>query len=273
MDVPDHDERIRRLQRTAYGGVASDAERAEALAQLEALRREQAADEAAEDAAAVEAPVDDPSPVVERTPTGSTRATADWIAASDAASVRRFRWAVALGTAALLVGVAVGWQLGTRTDDASITLEASAALPDLTLATTDSVPVPIASSAALGVFDREQSPADSPAAIMQDDIDPATLRLLVTRPDGVAAYAALTHDGSNACVVIAFPPREDLPEGAVAAGTGSTCTRDGTFPADGLTVDFSLEGRGAVHATWSPDGSASISSADARLPGTPVANG
>ena len=49
MDEPVHDERMRRLQRIAYGAVASDAERAAATAELEALRRERAASEAVAD--------------------------------------------------------------------------------------------------------------------------------------------------------------------------------------------------------------------------------
>ena len=40
MDDSEHDERMRRLQRTAYGAVASEAERTAALAELEAVRRE-----------------------------------------------------------------------------------------------------------------------------------------------------------------------------------------------------------------------------------------
>ncbi|GAA4374398.1 hypothetical protein [Agromyces bauzanensis] len=43
MDEPPHDERMRRLQRIAYGALESDAERAAALAELESLRREHAA--------------------------------------------------------------------------------------------------------------------------------------------------------------------------------------------------------------------------------------
>ena len=75
MDEPAHAERMRRLQRIAYGAVTSDRERAAALAELEALRRE--APEAEldrRDGAASEA-------LRVRTPTVSTRAVSEWIAA------------------------------------------------------------------------------------------------------------------------------------------------------------------------------------------------
>ena len=57
LDDPAHDERLRRLQRIAYGAVASSSERAAALAELDALRREAAAEAA--DAASDDPPQTD----------------------------------------------------------------------------------------------------------------------------------------------------------------------------------------------------------------------
>ena len=115
MDVPAHDERMRRLQRIAYGAVASGTERAAALAELEALRRVHAASDAEGE------PADAP-PLTPLHPGSTSVAAAPSIAsvagagagASRDDAVKPLKWAIAVGTAALLVGVAVGWQVAAR---------------------------------------------------------------------------------------------------------------------------------------------------------------
>jgi len=191
LDDPAHDERLRQLQRIAYGAVASSGERAAALAELDALRREQAAADAEAEAAAW--PPADPSPTTtEKTPTGSTRAVSEWIAASDAASVRRFRWAVAAGTAALLVGIAVGWQLGTRTapSEPAAVGEPVGAAASIGTGTPDGSTLSVIETPAYRVFDRAAEPADTPPPTGEEGwadgwLDTSTLRLLATTADGV----------------------------------------------------------------------------------------
>lgn len=240
MDEPAHDDRLRRLQRIAYGAVASDAERAAAVAELDALRRESSEAEAGADREP-----ETPEPVRERTPTGSTRAVSEWIAASDAASVRRFRWAVAAGTAALLVGIGVGWQLGARMSTSEPSAAAVSAAPEL-----DGFMVPVDRTRVVQLFEHAPGPADVPQSPGADPrIAPTDYRLLVTRADGVALHVARLDGGADVCAVLAVP-------GALTMGS---CTQDGRFSEGGLVVEAFIEGdvgliRGIIH----PDGTSEL---------------
>ena len=235
MDEPAHAERMRRLQRIAYGAVASDRERAAALAELQALRRE--APEAESIAATASATSE---PLRVRTSTGSTRAVSEWIAASDAASVRRYRRAVATGTIALLLGVAVGWQCAVRMS----TSEPSAAASVATMPAPDGLTVPVDQTSLPRLFEAAPGPADVPQSPMPDPrIAPDDYRLLVTRADGVALHVARQDGGAEVCAVLAIP----------GGFTMSSCTQDGRFPEGGLWVESFVEGdlgliRGTIHA-------------------------
>ena len=255
MHEPAHDDRLRRLQRIAYGAVASDAERAAAVAELDALRRE-----AVEAEAAAESGADAPVPVRERTPTGSMRAVSEWIAASDAASVRRFRWAVAAGTAALLVGIGVGWQLGARMapSDAGAVDQALGASPSISLATPEGA-LSVVDSPAFAVFDRPPQATDTPSAgndeWYEGWLDPTTLRLLTTTPDGVGVYGAKAVPGGlssesgadDVCVVV-----------VLADGSGGSCTQNGVFTEGRIWTEISLQGAGSVRAVWHADGTVQV---------------
>lgn len=257
MDDPAHDERLRRLQRIAYGAVASSSERAAALAELDALRREAAA-EAAD--AASEAP--EPAPVQEKTPTGSTRAVSEWIAASDAASVRRFRWAVAAGTAALLVGIAVGWQLGTRaapSEPAAVGRPFGAAA-SIGPGTPDGLTLKVVESPAYAVFERPAQASDAPVTASEGWgdgwLDHSTLRLLATTADGVGVFGAKAVPGAfsgssgpdDVCIVIVR-----------SGGTAGSCTQQGVFRDGELWTEFTLQGEGLVRAEWHADGAVLVS--------------
>ncbi|WP_173922653.1 hypothetical protein [Agromyces sp. Marseille-P2726] len=248
MDAKARDERMRELQRVAYGAVASDAERAAAIAELESLRQEQAGEE---EAAIVEVPIEAARTVVEKTPTGSTRAMAEWIAASDAASVRRFRWAMAAGTAALLVGVAVGWQLGARFPPPSAAttalsaVDAPAAEGQTMAEFLASQPV-AAETRAADVFSRPATSEDVPVegSIADFGKGPLEFRLLGVQSDGTRLYAA--RDSIDLCLYVSYG----------AHGAAAACTQDGRFPRDGLTLTSSDSGSaGEVDATWHVDGS------------------
>jgi hypothetical protein len=259
LDDPAHDERLRHLQRIAYGAVASSGERAAALAELDALRREAVAAEA--DGAASDAP--EPAPVREKTPTGSTRAVSEWIAASDAASVRRFRWAVAAGTAALLVGIAVGWSLGTRAapSEPAAVGDPLGAASSIGAATPEGLELKVVESPAYAVFDRPALPTDTPPTPAQDDwaggwLDTSTLRLLATTADGVGVYGAKAVPGGfsgnsgpdDVCVVIVR-----------GSGIGGSCTQDGVFHDGELWTELYVDGDGLVRAEWRADGGVLVS--------------
>jgi len=234
-----HDERMRRLQRIAYGAVASDAERAAAVAELEELRREGDATEAAAEIPVDSAAATFPQPVPRPAPHPARNV-------DDAASARRFRWAIAAGTAALFLGVGVGWQLGARIATPSAPTAAEQSVSSLE-GSRPMVPVP--DTSVLAVFDREPTAADVPNGGTTDDrIAPDAYRLLLTRSDGVAVHAARVDGGKNVCVTVATPE----------AGTASSCTSEGMFPQEGLWVEFYVQGAGLLRGVLQVDGSATI---------------
>jgi len=247
MHEPALDERLRRLQRIAYGAVASEAERAAAVAELDALRREQAAEAAAHEQA--ESSPEPPEPVRERTPTGSTRAVSTWIAESDAASVRRFRWAVAAGTAALLIGIGIGWQLGMRTSAPAPSAIGTTAVGEL-----DGFTMPLAETRVPALFAAEPSPADVPEVPVPDEQIPGgDYRLLLSRPDGVSLYVARVDGGEDVCAVVVLP----------GAFSMSECTHGGEFPEGGLWVEAFQQGDvGLVRGTIHPNGAAELTPSD-----------
>jgi hypothetical protein len=256
MDELPRDERMRQLQRLAYGAVASAAERTAALAELEKLRRER---EASQADAAIEASA--PGAPLEPVPT-FTPALVVAEASEDGAdaSARRFRWAIAAGTAALLVGVAVGWQLGTtRSTPESIPESAATTMaPNVLITGAERIPVPVSGSAAIEVFDRPQVEGDIPPAELVPNaahaLDTSSYRLLITRPDGVTLHAFRAENGVDVCMMVVVP---DL-------GIGAACTTDGSFPGEGLTQELYLQGQGLMRTAWNADGSALISAPPSR---------
>lgn len=249
-----HDERMRHLQRLAYGAVASDAERAAAVAELESLRREREAEraDAASDASAHGAPPPT-APIPSAAVTGSDLAAA--------ASARRFRWAIAAGTCALLLGVGVGWQLGTRAPAAQpgAADQALGGAMSLPMGQAKAVAVPVTGSAAYAAFDRPASATDTlPVEIPGDWVDPASVRLLATTPDGLAVYGAKALDRStpDVCVIIVRPD----------AAVGASCTVKGMFEEGRLRADHYMQGEGLAWATWHADGSVQVGSSQVVLP-------
>jgi hypothetical protein len=266
MDEVAHDERMRRLQRIAYGAVASDAERAAALAELDALRRERERNAAEHEAAEPEAGervASVAAPDGERgEPSPPSPGPAYSAAAGRSPAAIRFTWAIAVGVAALAIGIAVGWQIGQRHSEPVGDHRLIGDSRDLDLSVNQLMPIPIEAAPAVQVFDREAHPTDTPVGLDRNDLLADSYRLLSTRSDGVRIYAARTLDSANVCVVITLPSVETPSEGVVAGGSGSACTSDGRFPGEGLTIGFSGQGRGAIRATWSVDGSINVSPAD-----------
>lgn len=270
-DIP-HEERMRRLQRIAYGAVASDAERAAALAELEALSR-------APDTEAVHTDDDERAAGAGRLrgeqaeAAPPSREAEPAPAADGPAAAARFKWAIAAAMAALVVGIAVGWQVGLRHHELDGHHLVAVDSADIELSVDQVMPVPIESAPAARVFARAADPTDAPLSLDRDDLLVESFRLLSTRSDGVRIYAARTLDSANVCVVIALPSVETPSEGVVSGGSGSACTSDGRFPGEGLTIGFSGQGRGAIRATWGVDGSVSVSPADSASPVAPNAAG
>jgi hypothetical protein len=259
MQQLSHDERMRHLQQLAYGAVASDADRAAAAAELEALRREREVPESSEDVPPP-GPRDGDASTASRPVTTTNAASLAQDGVDDEASVRRFRWAIAAGTAALFLGVTVGWQLGSRTE----TLGAPAAAEQSIGLADGRLDVPVADTSVLAVFDRPPTAADAPNVGTPDDrFAPDAFRLLLTRPDGVSVHAARVDGGKNVCVTLAMPQ----------AGTSSSCTSEGRFPESGLWVEFYVEGTGLLRAILHADGSASITPPGSAVPARPIATG
>lgn len=227
MDQATYDERMRRLQRQAYGADASEGERAAALAELEAMRREHEADlpeTSGAEAALTEAPPA-PSPV--------------------AATARRWRWAIAAAAATLLIGVAVGWQAG-----AWVTVgDQAPAVPSTSRGHGASL-IPLADTAAMTLFDTEATSVDVPPdAYPRDSIAPTEYRRLLTRSDGVSLYVARLHGDAAVCAVVSLP----------GEFTASRCTHDGMFPRAGLWVEVFVGGDlGLIRGAIQPSGVAEL---------------
>jgi hypothetical protein len=258
MQQLSHDERMRHLQQLAYGAVASDAERAAAAAELEALRRLREVPGSSADA-----PPAGPRGGDASVPIPPSHAeTVPGLHAADVgeASVRRFRWAIAVGTAALFLGVIVGWHLGSRTE----TLAAPAAAEQSIGLADGLLDMPVADTSVLSLFDRAPVAGDAPDGGAPDDqIAPGAYRLLLTRPDGVTVHAVRIDGGKNVCVTVAM----------LDGGTASSCTSEGRFPQRGLWVATDVQGIGPLAATLRVDGSASITPPGSAVPAMPIAIG
>ena len=252
MDESTHDERMRHLQRVAYGAVASDTERAAAVAELESLRREQAT--------VTDAPAGPPGGAPARPPEPDTFQPVA-VAHRALGPARPLKWAIAGGTAALLLGVAVGWSVGARTPAAEPGAVPPVPAPDVSLDVGSVLagPVAVADSPAYAVFDRPATPADIPALDVPEEWkDEADPRLLVTMPDGTAVYAAKPPGpGGDMCVVIVVP---DQP------GLGLSCTKDGTFEEGALRHQFWHDRAGTVSVILYADGSVQVGSRSVVLP-------
>ena len=245
MDGTD-DERVRRLQRIAYGAHTSAEERGAALDELARLERTDA--ESAEFAPTV-APRD-ASAVVEP----------DAIVDDPASPPRRrsrgffIRAGVIGGAVALVIGVvagfAIGWQArpGDPIDAGSAGSSGPVELgPRLHADVFASMPIALETDAAR-VFERTQTAADipdseSPLVEVTSLVGPVDTRLLATSPDGVALFAA--RDDTDLCLIAAFGD----------GGAASVCTQRGRFPTEGLSMSVSMGGPDVVvDAAWTPDG-------------------
>lgn len=224
-----HDERIERLQRLAYGAGATTEERAAAEAELVSLRL---------------TPRDAPDGDDDRAGPGAgpgaspVEPAAMGTGTSEPGRRVGFRTAVAAVLAALLVGAASGWVLGSASD-------ASMGAGD---------DAPIEWTQAWQVFDRRAGDGDLVRHPPPDDaveLDDSSRRLLLTRSDGVRLVAARTADGANACLILVLP----------VGRPGIACTELGRFPADGLRAEVSARAVGEYVAIWNADGRVTVNAA------------
>lgn len=247
MDATD-DERLRRLQRLAFGADASTDERQAALDELDQLgqRDAAAADEAraaspadSSDHAVQDLIVDDPDP-----PPAPRRAKR-----------LALRVGIITGTVAVVVGVvagfAVGWQANPSQRTSTTASTASPgpvnAGPRLHADVFAAMPMALETEAA-HVFDRPRTSVDTP--VLETPLTEVTslsgtvvTRLLATSSNGVVVFAA--RDATDLCLIAV------IAEG----GAASVCTQRGRFPSEGLSMSVSMGGPDVVvDVAWSPDG-------------------
>lgn len=242
--MPHDEHRIARLQRLAYGAATSDEERVAAEAELAALRRDAREPAGHHDpvAAVAVTRTDDPGAAGAR-PDAHADATARGPDAprTDAPQRRTVvRVAAVAAVAALLIGAASGWVLGSAADP-SVGAGGEA---------------PVEWTQAWQVFDRRQDDGDlvrHPPPDPDVELDDSSRRLLVTRSDGVRLVAARTADGADACLILVVP----------VGRPGITCTRLGRFPADGLRAEVSARALGEYVALWYADGRITVNAAAA----------
>ena len=246
MDRTD-DERVRRLQRIAYGAHASAEERGAALDELGRIER---ADTESAEVAPTVAPRDAP---------GDASAVESDASADDPTHPPRrrsrgfvIRAGVVGGTVALVIGVVAGYAFGWQArpsepvDAGSAGSSAPVELgPRLHADVFASMPIALETDAAR-VFERTPTAADtpdlmSPLVEVTSLVGPVETRLLATSPDGVALFAA--RDETDLCLIAAF-----------GDGAASVCTQRGRFPTEGLSMSVSTEGSDVVDAAWTPDG-------------------
>lgn len=267
MNQPDDE--VVRLQRLVYGADATPDDRRRAAEQLQALAR-------VPDAAARTSPDGSgnrPADVAggdesldvnaHEAEAAAARSSA---AASDDEPRRGRRLAVRIGVvagaAALVLGVAGGWQLAQLSGadaaaDGAPTVPTGSPGPRLQADVLAAMPV-AAETLAARVFLRPAMPEDTPAIpteligpLATPGAAPPEFRLLATRADGTRFYAA--RDGADLCLFIVFAP---VPDGISTMGS---CTDGGRFPNDGLQLGGSGgPGTESVDATWRPDGSLQI---------------
>lgn len=258
-------DRIADLERLAYGSGASDDERERAVRELLELRAS-ATQENAVDASATEATIE-PSGLEAAGADGADGPAVDVpVAATAADPRRRVRRVIIAATAALVVGVLAGWQLGAREAEQQAELAAAAesVFPGPRTQAEYLAALPVAAdSPAIEVFDRPATDADVPAVPWAHDFGEGTaeFRLLATRGDGTSIYAA--HDGDEYCLFIVLA---ELDAGSMG------CTEEGRFPAEGLEIGLSVSGSPSptfsVSAVWRPDGSLAVSVPGAALTAT-----
>ena len=241
------DERVRRLQRIAYGAHASAEERGAALDELGRLERAEmesageapaaAARDVSRDASAVVAPdviVDDPATAPRRRSRGFA-----------------LRAGVIAGAGALVIGVVAGFALGWQSrpndpaDAGSADTPGPIELgPRLHADVFASMPIALETDAAQ-VFDRTPIAADTPDLVtplveVTSLEGPVDTRLLATSPDGVTLFAA--RDDTDLCLIAEFGD----------GGAASVCTQRGRFPTEGLRM--TAGGLDVVDIAWTEDG-------------------
>ncbi|BDZ54577.1 hypothetical protein [Agromyces marinus] len=247
-------ERRAELERIAFGRDSSDAERAEAEAELRALAiggspareegvREQEAG-ARDDVGAPPRPAD---------------STVGGAAASAGPGSRHRAWitrrSAVVAALALVVGVVVGWQASgalRSSDGLDPTIDADpdeVVLNEVGIRFTDVIPV--RDSGAWAQVERE--PRDGQPVIRAGagglpDIDLTTQLFLRERVDGARLFGAKSSSGEDLCIVV------DLGRSAA-----SMCTVDGVIPTDGIEVRGVFEQPySSLSGVWLPDGTSTL---------------
>jgi hypothetical protein len=238
--------RIRALQRIAYGADSTDAERARATAELGELTRPAPLDadrDAVRTASPSEARGDAASPsAIAEVAAGA--AVDEHMPADDAGGgARLVRWAAVAAGVGLVIGAALGWTAGQRVPSelvwSSTVGPPSSAGSGTPLDETDLLPL----------FDRLPRAAEAARVTSVDAaIDQASVRQLASRTDGPTAYLARTVDGGDVCLVLLLP----------TGPSRHTCTVDGRFPDEGLSIQYDAQGYGLAVARLSQAGTVAL---------------
>lgn len=240
--------RVRALQRIAYGADATDAERARAVAELDELAAH--GDDRDEVGRAGGGGDRGDAGVGEGESPGAgegadeSEGDAAGSPSNDDASGRGrlVRWTAAAAGIGLLLGAALGWAAGQR-----VAMESAARSVDTS--PTEAPGMPLEETDLLPLFDRLPLAEESArVASVDEEIDPASVRLLATRVDGPAAFLTRTVDGENVCLVLLLP----------AGPSRIECTVDGLLPADGLSILYGAQGYGLAAARLATTGTVSL---------------
>ncbi|WP_022890988.1 hypothetical protein [Agromyces subbeticus] len=266
-DEVGRDERIARLQQRLYGPGSSASERAGAAAEL----------------ASLQSAAPDQQPVIAGEAADGSRTAATSMASaarvqaapSSRPRTHELRWVIGAAAAALAVGLAIGWQLGgpaaSATDptpsEAPLTATAPALPPDIS--SDDEAAggmVEVVDAPMTAVFDRAATDADllDPAWAATFELDAASVRLLLSRPDGLLVYGATR--GAEICLIALYPAPAGIMNGT------PTCSSLGMVDSSGLRViawNEAAAAQAVVH--WRPNGTVKLGEMGSRqeTPPTP----
>ena len=259
--------RIRALQRIAYGAQASEAERAEAVAELGKLQQREPHQRTTAGAHPGTSGRPDSGGAIGDGSGGASHgfhasdaspSPSDAAAATPAPAGHRrgraagmARWALVAGAVGVVLGGVIGWGVGQRVPVEMTSSSTSASTPPSIVDPTAPVAdgMPLESTDLLPLMGRLPT-ADEAARVARLDppMDPESVGLLASRADGPTAFLARTVDGGDICLVVLMP----------SGPSRSACTLVGRFPIGGLRIEYYADGYGLVAAHLDDSGAVEL---------------
>ncbi len=247
-----NEDRIRTLQRIAYGADATDAERAGAVAELEALQSRAAVGARSGSGGDGGGPQGSSTPDAPPAPSAAPA----WPAPAEHRPHRATglaRWALVAALLGVVVGGAIGWGVGQRVPAETTSTSTSTSTSTGAAGADGAAPavegMPLESTDLLPLMGRLPT-ADEAARVARLDppMDPESVGLLATRADGPTAFIARTVDGVDLCLVVLMP----------SGPSRSACTVVGRFPIRGLRIEYYADGYGLVAAHLDDSGAVEL---------------